>query len=40
MKWMFAVMFVLWVLVIVGAVAQKDWSQDGEVTIVKMGAKP
>lgn len=40
MKWIFAVMFLLWCLIIAGALSQKEWSQDGEVTIVKMGAKP
>jgi len=40
MKWAFAVMFIIWLCVIIGAVAQKDWSEDGEVTVVKMGAKP
>lgn len=40
MKWVVVVMFLLWVIVMWGALAQKEWSQDGEVTIVKMGAKP
>lgn len=40
MRWIFAVMFILWALVIVGAWSEKQWSEDGEVAIVKMGAKP
>ena len=40
MRWIFAVMFIIWVLVIISAYHDKQWLKDGEIPIVKMGAKP
>lgn len=41
MKWVFAVMFIVWAVVVIGSLADREWSTDGDgVTVVKMGAKP
>lgn len=40
MKWIFAVMFIIWAFAMIGAFHDRQWSTDGEVSIVKMGAKP
>lgn len=43
MKWVFAVMFILWAAVTIGTLADRQWTADDDgdnVTVVKMGAKP
>lgn len=35
------VMFIIWVMVVAGGLADRQWSTDGNgVTVVKMGAQP
>lgn len=41
MKWVMTVMFIIWVMVVAGGLADRQWSTDGNgVTVVKMGAQP